>query len=77
MPWLLLVGLGVACLLQTTGRLVPRWYGDDSPHHICVGLLHEEQARLVKTVNVCNHHAKGLRIRPSVPARGNLGGPSG
>ena len=77
MPWLSLVGLGVACLLQTTGRLVPRWYGDDSPHLNRVGLLHGEQARLVKTVKVCMHHAKGLRIRPSVPARGNLGGPSG
>ena len=61
---------------EITCRSVPRWYGDDSPHLNRVGLPHGEQARLVKTVKVCVTLQGGARIRPSVPARGNLGGPS-
>ena len=47
----------------------------DDKSHLAAGLVPSgEQARLVKTVKVHLHPARGLWIRPSVPPRSNLSG---
>ena len=47
----------------------------DDKSHIAAGLVpRSEQARLVKTVKVYLHPARGQWIRPSVPPWSNLSG---